>query len=192
MSNVWVRLTFGQMYLPQRLVAKCVTILVRLTSGQIYPPQWHLVARCVTTSVRLTSGQTYPPDRDILRPSVLLPWSGWSLVRCTPMAETSCGQVCYYFSWVDLCSDIPPMGRDIIWPNVLLIQSGCPLVRCTPSPGRDILWLSVLLLQTDWPLVRCTHQDEASGQVDISSDCGSCWHLVFPIAFPICDHKSTS
>ena len=36
-------------------------------------------------------------------------------------AETSCGQMCYYFDQVDLWSDVPP-GRDILWPSVILLQ----------------------------------------------------------------------
>ena len=104
------------------------------------------------------------PGRNILWPSVLWLWSGWPLVRCTlrqrylvancvttlvrltfgqmsPLAETSCGQVCYYFGQVDLWSE-EPLGRDISWPSVLLLQVrltfdrifglGWPLVRCAP------------------------------------------------------------
>ena len=93
----------------RHLVAKCVITLVRLTSGQVYPPgwgfrsSWHLVR----LHIRLTFGQMYPH------------------------AETSCSQVCYYFSQTDLWSDIPPRMRpgqvDISsdsglgWPLVILL-----------------------------------------------------------------------
>ena len=84
------------------------------------------MAKCVTTLVRLISGQMYHPGRDILWPSMLLLWSGWPLVRCTP-TETACGQVCYYFGQM--------------YPPQLGFGSGChlvrflvrlTLVRCTP------------------------------------------------------------
>ena len=39
----------------------------------------------------------------------------------SPLVETSCGQVCYYFTQGDLWSDVPP-GRDILWPSVILHQ----------------------------------------------------------------------
>ena len=112
----------------RHLVAKCVTTSVRLTSGQSTPWQRHLVAKCVTTLVRLTADQMYP------------------------LAETSCGQVCYFFGQVDHWSDVPP-GGDNLWPNVLLLQSGWLLVKV--PLGRDILWPSVLLLWLGWLLIRC-------------------------------------
>ena len=123
---------FGQMYPPQLGFGSgwhLVRFLVRLTLVRCTPWQRQLVAKCVTTSVRLTSGQMYP------------------------LAEISCGQVCYYFCQVDLWLDVSP-GRDILWLSVLLLWSGWSLVRCTPS--RGILWPSVLLLWSGWPLVRCT------------------------------------
>ena len=118
----------------------------------------------------------YPLGRDILWPSVLLLPSGWPLVRCTPrqrhlvakcvttsirltfsqmypQAETCCGQMCYYFSQVDLWSDVPP-GRDILWPNVLLLQSGWPLVRCTRGEtccGQMCHYFSQVGLWSDVP-----------------------------------------
>ena len=77
--TLWISLTFGQVYLPRSAFGSgwyLVTLWVRLTFGQVYLPgsafgsAWHLV----TLWVRLTSGQIYP------------------------LAETSCGQVFYYFS----------------------------------------------------------------------------------------------
>ena len=90
-----------------------------------------------------------PAGRDILWPSVLLLWSGWSLVTHTPKvrlwvkltfnqasgqadlwsdeppAETSCGQVYYYFSQVDLWSDVP------LWQRHLVAKCVTTLVRLT-------------------------------------------------------------
>ena len=138
----------------------------------MYSQQRHLVAKCVTTLVRLISGQMYHPGRDILGSSILLLWSGWPLVRCTP-TETTCGQVCYYFGQM-----YPPqLGFGSGWHLVRFLVR-LTSVRCTPwqrqlvakcvttlvrlisgqmyPPGRDILWPSVLLLLSGWPLVRCT------------------------------------
>ena len=109
----------------------------------MYPPEIRL-------QERLTFGQT--SDQVDL----------WSDVP--PQAETSCGQVWYYFG------------------------SGWHLVRCTP--GRDILWPSVILLWvrlTFWSdlCVRLTFgqmdpQTETSyGQVWYCN--GSDWHLVRPL-----------
>ena len=72
--------------------------------------------------------------------------SGWPLVRCTPLAETSCGQVLHYCTFV----------------------SGWPLVRCTPTMGRDILWPSVILLQ-----VRLTSLFEGKSGVSSNSNSSS-------------------
>ena len=67
-------------------MTKYVTTLVMLTFGQIYPPKLSFGSglHLVRLPVRLTFGQTYP------------------------QAETSCGQVYYYFGQVDLWPDIPP------------------------------------------------------------------------------------
>ena len=173
-----VRLTFGPMYPHQRdLVAKCVNTLVRLTSGQMYPQQWHLVAKCATTLVRLTPLVRHTPSTDILWPSVLLLWSDWPLVRHT-QAQTSCGQMCYYFGQADLWSDAPPMirlqvrltfsqafGQADLWSDVPPPETSCGQVCYYFSqvdlwsdipPSHDILWSSVLLFWLDWPLVRHT------------------------------------
>ena len=87
LSSGWPLVRF--MPWQRHLVAKCVTALVRLTSGQIYPPWWGFGSgwHFIRLEVRLTFGQMSPP------------------------AETSRGQVCYYFSQVDLWSDISPRMR---------------------------------------------------------------------------------
>ena len=88
LSDLWVRLTFGQMYPMKRpLVAKCVTTL-----GQ--------VDILSDLQVRLTFGQMYPHSRDILCPSVILLRVRLTLVR-------SSGQV-------DLWLDVPPTGRHLV------------------------------------------------------------------------------
>ena len=106
-----VKLTFGQTLgqadlwsdVPPRqrtLVAKCITTLGQVDICQIFKSGWPLV-RCT-------------PNSDFLWPSVT------TLVRLTfcqslgqvdlwsdvPPAETSCGQVCYYFGQVDVLSDL--------------------------------------------------------------------------------------
>ena len=126
---------------------------VRLTFGQTYPQQRHLVAKCDNTSgqfdiwsdlwVSLTFAQTYPFQ-----------------------AETSCGQVWYYFGsgWhlvrslgqVDIWSDIPLILRHLVakydttfgsWWH--LVRSLCQVDMLSEhNPlARDILWPSVILLQ---------------------------------------------
>ena len=75
----------------------------------------------------------------------------------------------------------PPLGKDLGQVDIFIQSSG--------QATRDILWSSVLLHQSGWPLVRCA----PTGWVF-----GWGWHLVrlnfgfFPIAFPICDYKSSS
>ena len=162
----------------RHLVANCVTTSVRLTFGQTYPLGEKFLAKCVTTSVRLTSGQTYPPGRDTFWPSVTtsvrltlgkkcpLPQLGFGsgghlvrlMVRLTfgqtyPLAETSCGQVCYYFSQVDLWSDILP-SRDIFWPSV---TTSVRLTFGQAYPPMIKLWVRLTFSQ-------------ASGQADLWSD----------------------
>ena len=61
-------------------------------------------------------------------------------------AETSCGQVCYYLGQVNLWSDVPPRQRHIVVKHITT------LVRLTSGqmyPNRDNLWPSVLLLWSD-------------------------------------------
>ena len=110
----------------------------------------------------------------VVRPQVLPPptmWPTWSLtgwLLCTwltawllnemstwpsSQAETSCGQVWYYFTfWVRLtlgqmhsprqrhlvakCNTTAPLGQVDLWLDV-------------PPTGRDILWLSVILCQVE-------------------------------------------
>ena len=127
--RLWVRLTFGQIYPSPRqilLLAKYVTTLgqvdilsdlqARLTFNKYTLRQGHLVAKYyyfrsgllfVRSFGQVDLSSDVPPGRDILQPSVT------TSVRLTfgqmyPWAETSCGQVCYYFSQVDLWSDVPP------------------------------------------------------------------------------------
>ena len=134
---------------------------------------WHLVMLLV----RLTLGQMHPP------------------------AETSCGQVCYYFSQADLWSDYPPqLGFGSGWHLVMLLvrltfgQMHPPAETC----GGQVycyfcqvdLWSDVAPWQTSgghvcyylcsvWPLVRCTPLEWGFSQVDISSDFVSGWSLFF-------------
>ena len=70
-----------------------VRIQVRLTFGEMFPNR-HLGAKCDTTSgqvdiwsdlwVRLTSAQAYPSGRDILWPSVILPWVRFTFSQTYP------------------------------------------------------------------------------------------------------------
>ena len=103
-DELWVRMTFVQMYPPGRdiLWASIIWLQIRLTFGETYPrwgfrSGWPLV-RC--TSQDEASGQVNIWS-DI--------WSGWPLV-CTPWqrhlmakSDTTSGQA-------DLWSDIPPYG----------------------------------------------------------------------------------
>ena len=169
LSDLWVRLTFGQMYPPSKDILWPSVLL--LWSG------WPLV-RCMS-------------DRDILWPSLLLLRSGWPLVRQPPgwgfgsgwhllrpqvrlafgqkysKAETFCGHVCYYFGQADLWSDVPPGWG---------FGSGWHLVRL----GLADLWWDVpprqrhLVDKCVATLVRLT-----SGQMYSPGwSFGSSWHLV--------------
>ena len=114
--------------------------------------------------------------------------SGWSLVRCTPKVETSCGQVCYYIGQVDLLSDgTSPTETSCgqvwyyfksvdIWTDVQVrLTFGQMYPQC-----RDILWPNVLLLQSGWPLVRCTLQQTSCGQVSYYFSQVDLWSDVAP------------
>ena len=109
-------------------------------------------------------------------------WVRLTFGQIYPQAETSCGQVCYYFGQVGLWSDIPPrdeasgqvdivvkpLGQADLWSDVppfgeasgwvdffVRSLSQADLWSDVPS-SRDILWPSVLLLWSGWPLVRCS------------------------------------
>ena len=69
---------------------------------------------------RLTFGQMYPLAETSCG-QVGYYFGQVDLWSDVPLAETSCGHMCYYFGWIDLWSDIPP-DRDILWPNVILLQ----------------------------------------------------------------------
>ena len=89
-------------------------------------------ANCSWLGGYLTKCQPdHAPGRDILWPRVLPLWSGWPVVRCTPKAEKSGGQVWHYFrsGWhlVTFQSgwplvNVPLMDRQIFWPNKILLQ----------------------------------------------------------------------
>ena len=76
LSDLQVRLTFGQTYL----------------LGWGFRSGWHLVRLLL----RLTFGQMYPPARDISWPSVIPLWVRLTSGQIYPQAKTSCGQVWYY------------------------------------------------------------------------------------------------
>ena len=120
--------------------------------------------------VRLTFGQTYPQAETSCGQVWYYFGSGWNLARHTPQAETSCSQVWNYFGsgWHLVRS----LGQVDIWSDI--------------SPGRDILWPSMKLLwvrltfgQTYpqagilWPSVILLWVSLTSGQIF-----GSGWHLV--------------
>ena len=153
-ADLWSDVPQGRDILwPSVLLLQSGWLLVRCTpQGWGFGSGWHLV--------RLDQADLWsdvPPCRDILWPSVYTTalQSGWPLVRHTPhqrhlvgkcyyfsqvdlgsdmypQAETSCGQLCDYFSQVDLWSDIPPRMR--LWVRLTFSHfgSGQPLVRCTP------------------------------------------------------------
>ena len=66
---------------------------------------------------------TLPKQRHLVTKMVLL-WSGWPVIRCTPWAETSCGQVWYYFTFGSGWTSVrcTPLARDFLWPSVILLQ----------------------------------------------------------------------
>ena len=119
-----------------------VRLWIRLTFGQMYPPGWGFGSGWHLVRLR----------------------SGWHLVRCTPQAETSCGQVWYYFrpGWhlvrslgqVDIWSDIPPRQRHLVTKHDTTLGQvdiwSDLWVRLTFGkmypPDRDILWGSVIWL----------------------------------------------
>ena len=102
------------------------------------------------------------PGRDIFWPSMLLLWSGWPLVRHTPMIML---EVRLPFSQTYLWSDVPPTIRL----KVRLTFSQADLWSVIPSMIR--LWVRLTFSQ-------------ASGQTDLWSDVPpqlgfrSGWHLV--------------
>ena len=138
---------------------------------------------------------------------MLLLWPGWHLVRLTP-AETSCGQVCYYFSQVDLWSDVPPTlpetscGQVCYYLCQVDVLSDIPLVETScgqvfyyfsqvdlwldipPSPGTDTSWPSVLLLLSGWPLVRCTGQMYPLPETSCGQVCYSAVRLISGQMYP--------
>ena len=106
-------------------------------------------------------------------------------------------------------------GSDILWPSVFLLQSGWPIVRWTPWErylvakcvttvlrltsgqmyplNRDILWPGVLLLQSGWTLIRWTPRMRFQVRLTFIQTVGQAELLLFfPVAFPICDYKSSS
>ena len=132
--DLWVRLTFGQIYPPVETSQGQVWNYfwqydlwldvppVETSCGLVWnyfgkddlrsPPERHLVAKFGTTLGRMTFDQMYPP------------------------AETSHSLVWNYFGQDDLWADVPPC-RDISWPRF-----GTTLGRMTFSqtyPHKDIL-----------------------------------------------------
>ena len=97
---------------------------------------------------------------------ILCQMQSWPLVRCTPTpwADTSCGQVWYYFGsgwhlgrlWVRCTPQDQALGQVDIWAD---FRSGWHLgrlwVRCTP---RIRLWVRLTFgwTRSGWPLIRCT------------------------------------
>ena len=113
--------------------------------------------------------------------------SSWPLVRYTP-AETSCGQVWYYFGtgWhlvrslgqVDLWLDVPQQRHLVAKFVTTLGQAGWHLVR---SLGQNDFWSDVPPgwgFGSGWHLVRCTPMmlqvrfifSQTSGQDDLWSN----------------------
>ena len=80
---------------------------------------------------------------------------------------TSCGQVCYYFSQVDLWSDLPPLGEALGQVDIFVRSSGQVGMWSDVPPGqRHLVAKCVTSLfrlvfgQMDPPV------GEASGEVD--------------------------
>ena len=98
---------------------------------------WHFctwLANCSWLAGQLTIWQnvnlTLSPSRHLIAKCLLL-WSGWPVVRCTPtpQAETSCGQVWYYFTfgsgWPVRCAPQAETSCGQVW---YYFWSGCPVI----------------------------------------------------------------
>ena len=190
-SDLWVRLTFGQMCSLGRDISWLSLILlwVSLAFSQIFGSCWPLV-RHTPTQAETSCDQVW-----------YYFGSAWYLVRSLGQADlwsdvlpgqrhlmakfdTALGQLDIWSDlWVMLTfGQMYSLDRDISWLSLILlwvsltfsqIFGSCwPLVRHTSHPGRDILWPSVILLWvslifgqifgSDWPLVRCAPWAETS------------------------------
>ena len=120
----------------RHLVAKCVTTAVRLTCGQMYPQAESSCGQVIVLHlwVRLTFDQMYPHGQRHLvakcdTTSPLGQVDIWSAVP--PWAETSCGQVWYYFT----------SGWPVYW-RVTLV----PAATVIPAPLACIKVVAVKML----------------------------------------------
>ena len=119
LSVLWVRLTFGQMYPPLvRLQVRLISLTdlhVRLTFSQLYPigvasVQVNIFDR---SSCQADFQSAVPPLVWIQVKSTFVSdfWVRLTFGQMYCLTETSCGQVYYYFSKVDLWSDVSPIGE---------------------------------------------------------------------------------
>ena len=81
--------------------------------------------------------------------SISLHWVPEYVICVPPWAEHLVAEcdITAPLGWVDLWSDVPPMGRDILWPSLILLQ-----VRLTfhQASGQGDLWSDV---PPQWHLV---------------------------------------
>ena len=140
----------------------------------------------------MTFCQMYPPGRDISWPGLVLLQAGWPLVRCTPQAETSYGQLWSGWPlatctpntkirlWVrltfgqasghaDLWSDVPPKtSGDQVWYHISWLQwktSFC--LYLMRQLNWSHIWAHIILCKIwtwkdDWPLPGCLLHHERS------------------------------
>ena len=82
-------------------------------------------------------------------------WVRLTFGQMDPLEATSCGQVCYYFSQVDLWSDISPPGETSCG-QVCSYFSQVDVWLMYPPLGEALVWLDIFV--------------KSSGQTDLWSD----------------------